>query len=153
MVYYYKSEFYTEKLVCCLQGQYDSKGLNLFGKWQFLLFIFWTADHFAVKLGLVVHSHVMECHVKKMDQCVQGKGQRETSKWWWVFSGQWLLTYGIFYYQTWYSDVSLWAGVKETHCCLQGQGHGEDSQLWLSAMTFCYQTWFDGISWIVSLKD
>ena len=52
--------------------------------WQ-LYCIFWTADPFATKLGLIVHYHKPECFMEKMDCCVQGQGHSKISKCQWMF--------------------------------------------------------------------
>ena len=38
--------------------------------------IFWTADPFATKLGLIVHYNKPECFMEKFDCCVQGQGHK-----------------------------------------------------------------------------
>ena len=47
--------------------------------------IFWTADPFATKLGLIVHYHKLECFMEKLDCCVQSQGHSKISKYLWIF--------------------------------------------------------------------
>ena len=52
--------------------------------WQFYC-IFWIADPFATKLGLMVHYRKPECLMKKLDCCVQGQGHGKIAKCQWLF--------------------------------------------------------------------
>ena len=47
--------------------------------------IFWIAEPFATKLGLIVHYHKPECLMKKLDCCVHGQGHGKISKCQWLF--------------------------------------------------------------------
>ena len=47
--------------------------------------VFWTADPFATKLGLIVYYHKPECFMKKLDCYVQGQGHSKISKCQWIF--------------------------------------------------------------------
>ena len=52
--------------------------------WQFYC-IFWTADPFAAKLGLILHYHKPECFMEKLDCCAQGEGHSKILKYDWMF--------------------------------------------------------------------
>ena len=47
---------------------------ELISKYDNFYCIFWTADHFATKLGLIVHYHKPECSMEKFYCCAQGQG-------------------------------------------------------------------------------
>ena len=68
--------------------------------WQFLLYLLkcWSA----IKLGLRVQHHKLECPVEELDYCIQGQGHSKGSNCWWMFVGWYLFNYNPFYYQTWY---------------------------------------------------
>ena len=57
----------------------------MWSKYYNVYCIFWTADPFATKLGLIVHYHKPECFVERLDCCVQGKGRSKISKCQWMF--------------------------------------------------------------------
>ena len=63
-------------------------------KYDNVYYIFWTADPFASKLGLIVHSHKPECFMEKLDHCVQGQGHSKISE------CQWMLVQMIFFWIT-----------------------------------------------------
>ena len=54
-------------------------------KYENLYCIFWTADPFATKLGLMVLYHKPENFMEKLDCCVKGKSHSKISKCQWVF--------------------------------------------------------------------
>ena len=47
--------------------------------------IFWTADSFAIKFGLIAHYHEPECFYEKLDCYVQGEGHSKILKCQWMF--------------------------------------------------------------------
>ena len=78
----------------------------IWSKYDNLDCIFWTADNFAAKLGLIVHCHEPECLMDKLG-CVQGQGHSEGSKCQ-CLSRWYLLNHQIFCFQTWYCNASSW---------------------------------------------
>ena len=52
----------------------------IWSKYDSFYYIVWTADSFATKLGLIVHYYTPECHIEKLDFCVQGQGHSKMSK-------------------------------------------------------------------------
>ena len=54
-------------------------------KYDSFYFIFWIADPFAIKLGLMARYHKPEYHMKKLDYCVQGQGHGKIEKCQWLF--------------------------------------------------------------------
>ena len=107
--------------------------------WQCM---FWTADPFATKLGLIVHYHKPECFMEKLDCCVQGQGHSKISKCQWMFVQMMssemlnLLTPSLV---LWCIIMSQIVSQKRLVCCLQGQDHGEGS--YNQKMTFWYVFW------------
>ena len=57
----------------------------IWSKYDNVFCIFWTADPFATKLGLIVHYHKPECFMEKLDCFVQGQGHSKISKCEWMF--------------------------------------------------------------------
>ena len=57
----------------------------IWSKYDNVYCIFWTADHFATKLGLIERYHKPECFMEKLDCCVQGQGHSKISKCQWMF--------------------------------------------------------------------
>ena len=51
---------------------------GLIRKYDSFYYIFWTADPFATKLGLIVHYHKPECLMEKLECCVQGQGHSKS---------------------------------------------------------------------------
>ena len=61
----------------------------IWSKYDHFYCIFWTADPFATKLGLIVHYHKPECPVEKWDYCIQGHSKSSNCLWlfvWMIFS-------------------------------------------------------------------
>ena len=85
----------------------------MWSKYYNVYCIFWTADPFATKLGLIVHYHKPECFMEKLECCVQGKSHSKISRCQWTFV------------QMIPSEMLV--------CCLQVEGHSEGSfnQIWL----------------------
>ena len=78
-------KYHARRLVCCLQVQghsYGSYTQNVAFK-----YIIWTADAFAIKLGLVAHHHKVDCLVKRLDcsVVVQVSVARKGSEFQWMF--------------------------------------------------------------------
>ena len=65
-------ECFIEKLDCCVQGQGHGKisKLNVCPD-----DIFWIAEPFTTKLGLVVHHYEPDCLSKRLVCCLQGQGR------------------------------------------------------------------------------
>ena len=65
-----------------------------FISWKYDCFyrIFWTADPFATRLGLMIHHYKPECLVRKLDRCVQSQGQDQGE----CLSSQYLVTHWTF---------------------------------------------------------
>ena len=57
----------------------------LWPKYDNFYCIFWTADSFATKLGLIVHYHKPECLMEKLDCCVRSQGHSKISQCQWMF--------------------------------------------------------------------
>ena len=57
----------------------------IWSKYDNFYCIFWTADPFATKLGLIVHYHKPECFMEKFDCCVQGQDHSKILKCQWMF--------------------------------------------------------------------
>ena len=137
----------------------------IWSEYDWFYYLFWTADSFAFKFGLMVHFHMPECRVKK-------KKNGLLFSWW---RSQWnfkllmnirldnLLNCWTFYYQL---GIVMHhhhhhARVKRPVCYLRCQGHNE-GLIWLNddfllcllkCWSLCCQTWFDGLNWIVFWKD
>ena len=62
-------------MVHCLQRQGHSEGL-----YNQNMTIFYSI--FATNLGLVVQQNKLECHVEKLDYCIQGQGHNKGSECW-----------------------------------------------------------------------
>ena len=56
----------------------------IWSKYDNFYCIFWTADLFATKPGLIVHYHKPECFMEKLE-CVQRQGHSKISKCQWIF--------------------------------------------------------------------
>ena len=54
--------------------------------------IFWTADPFATRFGLMIHHYKPECLVRRLDRCVQSQGQDQGE----CLSSQYLVTHWTF---------------------------------------------------------
>ena len=84
VMHHYESNCHAKRLICYFQGQghckssYDKKRDNFYC-------IFWTADPFATKLGLIVHYRKPEFFMEKWDCCVQGQRQSKISECQWMF--------------------------------------------------------------------
>ena len=94
----------------------SQQGLR-WSKYDSFYYIFWTADPFANRLGLMVHYHRLAYLMKKLVCCVQGQGHSKTSKCQWLFS--------VFpKQQQKYFKMSVTQCLsKRLVCCLQGHGH------------------------------
>ena len=57
----------------------------MWSKYDNVYCIFWIADPFATKLGLIVHYHKPECFMEKSDCCFQGQGHSKILKCQWMF--------------------------------------------------------------------
>ena len=88
----------------------SQQGLK-WSKYDSFYYIFWLSDTLATKLALVIpcNHHKPECPVKKMDDCIQGQGHNEGSKW---YLSRYFLKQQTFCFQTWYCDAALWVGVS-----------------------------------------
>ena len=51
----------------------------MWSKYDSFYYIFWTADPFATKLGLMAHHHKLDCQVKRLDCYFQGQGHSKGS--------------------------------------------------------------------------
>ena len=97
------------QVVCCLQGQGHSEGSDF--KNMTFWYIFWTADPFATKFGLLVHHLWLDCLVKRLD-CSVGvklKVAEKVQNCSECSSGRYLLNCWTFCNQTCYDDASSWA--------------------------------------------
>ena len=84
-------------LWCIIMSQCHAKRLNvpfsrsrsrqelMWSKYYNVYCIFWTADPFATKLGLIIHYHKPECFMEKLECCVHGQSHRKMSKCVWLF--------------------------------------------------------------------
>ena len=100
--------------------------------WQFLLYF----DSLATKLGLMIHHRKPECHVKILDDCIQGQGQ-----------GPFASKPGLIVN---YHKPECF--MQKLDCCVQGQGHSKISKCqWkfvqmISSELLNYQTWYGDAS-------
>ena len=77
--------------------------------------IFWTADLFAIKLGLVVYYHKTQCFMEKLDCYAQGQGHNEHSEcgilpnlvWWCIIMSQ------IVFQNDWFAVLKVKVTVKD----------------------------------------
>ena len=140
---HHKPECQAEKLVHCLQCQGHSKGF--YGKTRLLHSrsrsqqkfkmsvslcpddIFWTAEHFVTKLGMVMQHHEPECYAEK--NCLLCSLSR--SLWGLIWSKY------DFLYVFWTADpFGTKLGLIELLWCGQSQGHKRGSEFqWLSIWT------------------
>ena len=122
--------------------------------------IFWTAEHFAIKLGVVMQHHAPECHAeKKIVRYFQGGGHSEGSydqnMTLSTLSSELLIPWQPNFFLKWYVIISQSVLGKKLDYCIQGQGHSEGSKFWClsrwyfrSHQTFRYQIWCsDASSW------
>ena len=89
--------------------------------------IFWTAQPFVTKLGLVIHHHEPKCLVEKLICYLQGhwEGSYNENMTAFTISSelQILLQPNL---ERWCSIISQ--RVKELNCCIQGRGHSKGSE-------------------------
>ena len=57
----------------------------IWSKYENFCSIFWIADPFATKLGLIVHYQKLKCFMEKSDCCVQGQGHSRILECQWMF--------------------------------------------------------------------
>ena len=120
--------------------------------------IFWTAEYFVTKLGMVTQHHETECLAGKKKFAVfkvKVTARADMINIWLFLL--YLLNCWFFGSQTWSGDISSWARVpyEEIGYCIQDQGHSQGSKYWclsrwylLNCQMFDYQTWFcDASSW------
>ena len=94
-------------------------------RWFFHHFIFWTADSFATKLGLIVdYDHQPDCLMEKLD-CVQGQGPTQNLKMSVNVRADdtFLLLPNLVWWCVIMSQIDF---QKRLVCCLQDQGHGKE---------------------------
>ena len=142
-------------LDCCGQGQCHSQRLNVSIN-DSLDDILWITEPFVTKFSMAIHHYKPECHVRKMGCYLQGQGH---GNWVWVhsmkswlFHGNWIWVHSmkswlflLYVLNCWFfgDQLSLTVHVhkleclmKRLLCCIQGQGHSEDSELqWMFALT------------------
>ena len=82
-MHHYELKCLAERLICYFQGHGHYK--SSYDQNRQFLCIFWNADSFATKLGLIVHYHKLECFMGKWDCGVQGQGHSRISKCQWMF--------------------------------------------------------------------
>ena len=68
-MHHHEPECHAKRLVCYFQGQGHSK--RSYDHDSFC-YIFWTADPFVIKLGLIVHYHKPVCIMMESDCCLCG---------------------------------------------------------------------------------
>ena len=73
------------KKIDLLFSRLRSLQVLIWSKYDNFYCIFWIADTFATKLGLIVHYHKLECFMGKWDCGVQGQGHSKISKCQWMF--------------------------------------------------------------------
>ena len=112
------------QVVCCLQGQGHSEGSDF--KNMTFRYIFWTADPFATKFGLLVHHLWLDCLVKRLDcsVAVKLKVAEKVQNCSECSSGRYLLNCWTFCNQTCYDDASSWARVSGKKIGLLSSGSG-----------------------------
>ena len=69
VMHHYKPDCFSKRMVCCLQDQGHSLGTYII-KIMTVLYVFWTADPFATKLGWMAHHYKLDCLVKRLDSSV-----------------------------------------------------------------------------------
>ena len=113
--------------------------------WLFC-YIFLTADPFAVKLGLMVHSRMpVSCEIKWITG-VEGQGHSKTSKCW--LSNLIQLRIAM----SWSEKTNLLSSGSRSQWWLLWSNY--DCMLCLlNCWSFCNQTWFSGLRWIVIWND
>ena len=126
----------------------------IWSKYYDVYCIFWTADLFATKLGLIVHYHKPECFMEKLDCHVQGQGHSKISKCQWMFVQMvssetlnlllpnvvwWCIIMSQIGFETdWFAVFKFKVTVVDNMI-----------KMWqfllypLNCWSFCYQTWFD----------
>ena len=112
------------QVVCCLQGQGHSEGSDF--KNMTFWYIFWTADPFATKFGLLVHHLWLDCLVKRLDcsVAVKLKVAEKVQNCSECSSGRYLLNCWTFCNRTCYDDASSWARVSGKKIGLLSSGSG-----------------------------
>ena len=73
------------RMICLLFSRSRSQQGLIWSKYDSFYHVFWIANSFATKLGLIVHYHKPECLMKKLECCVQGQGHGKISECQWLF--------------------------------------------------------------------
>ena len=90
----------------CLQTWYYIMQELIWSKYDNVYCIFWTADTFATKLGLIVQHYKLECTVEKLGYCIQDQGHSKGSKCQWMFVRMIFSEPRNIFSQTCYSDAA-----------------------------------------------
>ena len=80
--------------------------------------VFWTANHFGNKLGMVMQHHEPKCQAEKWVQCLQCQGYNENSH-------NQNMTISLYFLNYWSICKPT---VEKLDSCSQGQGHSEGSK-------------------------
>ena len=152
VMHHREPEYLSKRLVCCSLGHSQGSYNQNMTFW----YIFWTADPFATKLGLMAHHHKVDCLVKRLDCCFWSRSRSQK---------RCRIPVNVHL-----DDISSSAQPSvtklgmviqhhEPKCyarkfvsCLQVQGHSEGSynQIWLflsyllNCWSFCNQILLDG---------
>ena len=94
--------------------------------------IFWSAEHFFTKLGMVMQHHEPECHTEKKKVCyLQGQGHSKGS----CDQNMTLSTISSTLLISWQQNLVWWYIIisqsvlwKKMDNCIQSQGHSEGSK-------------------------
>ena len=120
---------------------------GLISKCDCFCYLFWTADCFATSINVMVHHHMPECPMRRVDCCLQGQGHSKGEKcqWtsvWMVCSeplnlsccSLWALQYSR-------GNISCFSPVLFSFCAVSLPGQGNHGNSSVSSYTFslcCY---------------
>ena len=135
------SQSLMQKISLLFSKSTSQQGL-IWSEYASFYYVFWTADPFATKLGLIVHYHKPECFMKKLDCCVQGRHHSKISKCQWM---QYPLNCWSFFNQIWYGDASSWARLsskKDFFAVFEVKVTVKDHKIKIWLFNICNETWF-----------
>ena len=115
VMHHHELECRAKRMVGYFQCKGYSKGSFDQNMTVSTIYIFWTGDSFATKLGLIVHYHKPDSFMEKLDCCVQGKGHSKILKCQWMFV-RIIFSQSLHHYEPDCLSTRL-------VCCLQGPGH------------------------------
>ena len=123
VLHHYESECHAKRYGLLFSRSVSLQEL-IWSKCDNFLGIFWTANPFAYKVGLIVYYHKPEFFIEKLDCFVQGQGHSK------IWRCQWLSTWYLLNHWTFYCHINMVMHHHEPDClskrlicCLQCQGH------------------------------